>query len=74
MTSRSIYVWKFEKDGRELSVKVGGQLVLNNADFIVNTAVAGHGLAHLIEDRVAPLLAEGALDRVFEDWCEPIDG
>lgn len=74
MTSGSIYAWEYEKDGRELNVKVEGQLVLNNVDLIVKAAVAGHGLVHLIEDRVAPLLANGTLDRVLEDWCEPFDG
>jgi DNA-binding transcriptional LysR family regulator len=74
MMSGSIYAWEFEKGGRELNVKVEGQLVLNNVDLIVTAAVAGHGLAHLVEDRVAPLLAEGALVRVLEDWCEPFDG
>lgn len=74
MMSGSIYAWEFEKDGRELNVKVKGQLVLNDVDMIVDAAVAGHGLAHLVEDRVAPLLATGALVRVLEDWCEPFDG
>lgn len=74
MMSGSIYAWEFEKEGRELNVKVEGQLVLNNVDLIVTAAAAGHGLAHLVEDRVAPLLAEGTLIRVLDDWCEPFDG
>ena len=74
VTSGSTYAWEFEKNGRELNVKVEGQLLLNNVDLIVAAAVAGHGLAHLVEDRLAPLLAEGALVRVLEDWCEPFDG
>jgi DNA-binding transcriptional LysR family regulator len=74
MMRGSIYVWEFEKDGRELNVKVEGQLVFNNVDMIVDAAVAGHGLAHVVEDRVGPLLAKGALVRVLEDWCEPFDG
>jgi DNA-binding transcriptional LysR family regulator len=74
MVNGSIYAWEFEKDGRELNVKVDGQLVLNNTDLIVAAAVAGHGIAHLIEDRFAPLITEGALVRVLEDWCEPFDG
>jgi DNA-binding transcriptional LysR family regulator len=74
MMSGSVYAWEFDKDGRELRVKVHGQLVMNNADLIVAAAVAGHGLAHLVEDRVASLLASGALIRVLEDWCEPFDG
>jgi DNA-binding transcriptional LysR family regulator len=74
MMSGSIYAWEFEKDGRELNVKVQGQLTFNNVDLIVAAVLAGHGLAHLVEDRVARLLAEGALVRVLDDWCEPFDG
>ena len=74
MTSGSLYAWEFGKDGRELNVKVEGQLILNNMDLVVAAAVAGHGLAHVVEDRVKPLIAEGALMRVLEDWCEPFEG
>ena len=74
MVSGSLYTWEYEKDGRELNVKVEGQLVLNDANLIVAAAVAGHGLAHLVEDRAAPLIGDGALVRVLEDWCEPFDG
>lgn len=74
MASGGIYTWEFAKDGRELKVKVEGQLVFNDVDLILAAAVAGHGLAHLVEDRTAPLTAEGALVRVLEEWCEPFDG
>ena len=74
MTNGSVYAWEFEKDGRELNVKVQGQLNFNDIDLIVNAALAGHGLAHLVEDRVASSIAEGALIRVLEDWCDPFDG
>ena len=74
MVSGAIYAWEYEKDGRELKVRVDGQLVLNDAELIVGAAVAGHGLAHLVEDRLAALLAEGKLVRVLENWCEPFDG
>lgn len=73
-TSGKIYAWEFEKDGREINVKVQGQLVLDSMDLLVNPAVSGHGLVHLIEDRVAPSLADGTLVHVLEDWCEPFDG
>jgi DNA-binding transcriptional LysR family regulator len=42
-----LYVWEFEKDGREIKVKVEGQLVFNDIDLIVDAAVAGHGIAYL---------------------------
>jgi len=74
MVSGSIYTWEFEKDGRELNVKVEGQLTFNDASLIMAAAVAEHGIALLVEDRAAPSLADGSLVRVLEDWCEPFDG
>jgi DNA-binding transcriptional LysR family regulator len=74
MVDGSIYAWDYEKNGRELKVQVAGQLVLNDIDLILSAAIAGHGMAHVVEDRVASLLADGRLTRVLEDWCEPFDG
>ncbi|WP_343615470.1 LysR family transcriptional regulator [Novosphingobium sp.] len=74
MPSGNLYSWEYEQDGRELKVKVDGQLVFNDVELLVAAAVQGHGLVHLVEDRAAPLLASGALEPVLEDWCEPFDG
>jgi DNA-binding transcriptional LysR family regulator len=74
VSSGSLYVWEFEKDGRELKVKVEGQLVLNDVDLTVDAAVAGRGVAFMIEDHVESQIADGTLVRVLEDWCEPFDG
>lgn len=74
MPNSSVYAWEFEQNGRELNIKVGGQLLFNDVDLIVEAALAGHGLAHLIEDRVFSLIADGKLVRVLEDWCDPFDG
>ncbi len=73
-TSGGLYVWEFEKAGRELKVKVEGQLVLNDVDLTVDAAVAGRGIAFMIEDHAAGQIADGRLVRVLEDWCEPFDG
>lgn len=74
VSAGGLYVWEFGKAGRELNVKVEGQLVLNDSDFIVDAAVAGHGIAYLMEDHVSEQIADGTLLRVLEDWCEPFDG
>lgn len=74
MMNGSIYAWEYGRDGQDLRVRVDGQLVLNDMESILAAAVAGHGLAHLVEDRVAPLIAAGSLVRVLQDWCEPFDG
>lgn len=68
-THGGIYAWEFEKDGRELKVRVEGQLVFNAGMHRVGAAAAGLGLAFVPEDRVADELASGRLVRALEDWC-----
>lgn len=74
VSAGSLYAWEFEKAGRELRVRVEGQLVLNDVDLVVEAAAAGHGIAFLLEGEFSEQLADGTLVRVLEDWCEPFDG
>src|SRR4051812_16342702 len=69
-----LYAWEFEKRGRELRVRVDGQLVFNGAYQILNAARGGFGLACILEDMVQADLAEGRLKRVLGEWCAPFSG
>ena len=73
-TYGGLYAWEFEKRGRELKVRVEGQLVFNNIALRLNAALAGLGLAYLPEDQVQAHLADGRLIRVLDDWCPPFSG
>lgn len=73
-TYGGLYAWEFDKDGREVKVRVEGRLVFNTIPPILNAALAGFGLAYLPEDMVIPHLVEGRLVRVLEDWCHPFSG
>ncbi|MBY5335896.1 LysR family transcriptional regulator [Rhizobium leguminosarum] len=73
-TYGSVYAWEFEKGGRELRVRVEGQLVFNNIALRLNAVLAGLGLAYMPEDLVEAYLADGRLVRVLEDWCPPFSG
>ncbi|MFK0161494.1 LysR family transcriptional regulator [Rhizobium sp. NPDC090279] len=74
LSSGGLYAWELEKDGRELRVRVDGQLVFNNVGMIVRAVRAGLGLGFVMEDHVAADVAEGRLVRVMEDWCVPFSG
>jgi DNA-binding transcriptional LysR family regulator len=74
MQSGGLLTWEFEKGGREVRVKVEGRLVFNTSLMALEAAVAGHGLAYLLEDRVQACLADGRLVRVLGDWCLPFSG
>ena len=73
-TSGGLYAWEFGKDGHELRVRVDGQLVFNSAPLLLRAAMAGFGLACVMEDHVRAHIAEGRLVRVLEDWCPPFAG
>jgi DNA-binding transcriptional LysR family regulator len=73
-THGGLYAWEFGKDGRELKVRVEGQLVFNSSAHALTAAISGFGLAYLPEDVVAPHVAEGRLIPVLADWCEPFAG
>jgi DNA-binding transcriptional LysR family regulator len=66
--------WEFEKDGREVKVRVDGQLVFNTLRQRLDSALQGLGLAYMPEDVAAPCIASGDLIRVLEDWCPPFSG
>ncbi len=73
-TSGGLYAWELQKGGRELKVRVEGQLAFNNAPMILRAALAGFGLACVLEDHAAAHLANGSLVRVLEGWCPPFAG
>lgn len=73
-TAGGLYVWDFERPGEKLNVRVDGQLIFNTSPSMVDSALAGLGIASLPEDEFAPHLEEGRLVRVLEDWCPPFPG
>jgi DNA-binding transcriptional LysR family regulator len=73
-TLGGLYAWEFEQDGREIRVRVDGQLTLNSLPQRLDAAVAGLGLAYVPQDTVAALVAEGRLVRVLESWCPSFEG
>lgn len=68
------YAWEFEKDDRELRVKVDGQLTFNTSYAMVEAALRGQGVAFIAEDAVAEHVAAGRLVQVLDDWCPFFSG
>ncbi|WP_437373205.1 LysR family transcriptional regulator [Inquilinus limosus] len=73
-TYGGLYAWEFERDGRELKVRVEGQLVFNGVFQVLKAAVSGFGLAYVPEDLALPHLAAGRLERLLEGWSPPWSG
>lgn len=73
-THGELFVWDFEKDGREVKVKVDGQLTFNSIFMRLDATLSGLGIAYLPEDRVASLIADGSLISVLDEWSQPCPG
>ncbi|MCJ2143193.1 LysR substrate-binding domain-containing protein [Methylobacterium sp. E-066] len=63
-----IYHWEFEKADATVAIDVPGALTLDSTELVVALARAGAGLAYLPEPSVAPLISNGALRTVLDDW------
>jgi DNA-binding transcriptional LysR family regulator len=73
-TLGGLYAWEFEKDGRETNVRVAGRLTFNSMALVERAALAGMGLAVMMQDQVADHIAAGRLVSVLDDWTPPFDG
>lgn len=73
-TYGGLFPWELEQEGREVKVRVSGQLVFNNLGMRLSSALDGLGVAYMPEDQVLPYIAEGRLIRVLEDWCPCFPG
>ena len=73
-THGGLYAWEFEKGGRELKVRVEGQLVFNESTMPLQAALEGFGIAYLPEFKVREHVTSGRLVRVLADWSQPYPG
>jgi DNA-binding transcriptional LysR family regulator len=73
-THGGLYAWEFGKGGRELRVRVDGQLTYNTTAQMLNAALTGSGLAYVPEGLAEPHLAKRRLVRLLADWCPPYSG
>ena len=61
--------WEFERDGREVKVRPGGQLIANDETLAGATVRAGAGLGYMMEHDVTQEIADGRLIQVLGEWC-----
>lgn len=73
-THGAIFTWEFARDGREVKVKVDGQMVFNNLALRIGCALDGLGLAYVPEDQVQQHIDAGRLVRVLDDWSPAYPG
>lgn len=73
-THGGLYAWEFEKNGRELRVRVDGQFTFNTIGPVVRAALDGCGIGYVPEGLVRHHIDAGHLVPILEDWSPPFPG
>ncbi len=60
--------WSFEKHGESLTILPQGRLTLSSAHQELQAALAGQGIAHLLQEYVRDALDDGRLVEILQDW------
>jgi DNA-binding transcriptional LysR family regulator len=73
-TIGGLYAWEFEKGGRDLRVRVDGQLTFNSTLPMVEAALSGYGIAYIPETIVSSHVAKGRLTVLLDEWSPRFSG
>ncbi|SKB27842.1 LysR family transcriptional regulator [Luteibacter sp. 22Crub2.1] len=73
-THGGLYAWEFEDGGRDIQVRVAGQVTFNSIHPMLEAALDGFGLAYLTATMVQPLVDQGRLVSVLSEWLPPFSG
>lgn len=73
-THGGTYAWELSKGGREVRVRVEGQLTFNTTYQMLEAALDGFGLAYLPADIAEAHVHAGRLHWVLEDWFPSFPG
>ncbi|MBK8008666.1 MAG: LysR family transcriptional regulator [Rhizobiales bacterium] len=73
-SSGGLYAWEFEEKGREIKIRVEGQLAFNNIFHSLAAVLDGFGLAYIPEEIILPHVREKRLVRVLQKFSPHWDG
>lgn len=68
------YNWEFFQDGAWFEVEVDGPLILSEHPMTIDAAIKGMGIAFWIEHELRPLIEQGTLVPLLEDYSAPFPG
>ena len=74
MPSGKSYHWEFARHGQEIAIDVKGQIILDHAELMAQSAISGMGIAYISNKTVEPYIRSGLLVPLLQEWCPAISG
>lgn len=68
------YNWEFFADGNWFEVEVDGPLILSEHTMVIDAALEGMGIAFWVEQELRPLIDQGRLVPLLEDFTASFPG
>ena len=68
------YRWRFNIAGEDVTLALSGPLTASHCDVAVAAALAGVGIAYVLEPHAAKSIADGRLMPLLEDYLSPFGG
>lgn len=66
--SRDVMEWKFTKDGKIVSLRPVGSMLVDNSDILLSCGLAGLGIIQATFNALAPHIASGALEEILTQY------
>ena len=74
LSGGGVYAWELRDGGKDVQVRVRGQVTFNGAYQMLNAALSGYGLAFLPVEMTQPFVDAGKLRHVMEACCPAFPG
>ena len=72
--SNGMYRWEFEKGKKVVTFHPQGPISFDDSELVVQAVLKGAGMGMAMEHLVMPLIRDGQLIQVMQDWCPTFPG
>jgi DNA-binding transcriptional LysR family regulator len=71
LSGSGVIPWQFLVDGKLAELEVHGSVIVNEPDLLIRAAIEGIGVIYIMEEYVAPMIADGRLVALLDDSVLP---
>ncbi|BCJ90317.1 LysR family transcriptional regulator [Terrihabitans soli] len=74
VVSKRLERWRFLINGEEVEIPVSGRMIVNNTSFLLESTLAGYGIASFYEASIRDHVREGRLEHILKNYVTEYPG